>query len=84
MKNYKDIIIIGLVAILLIAATSDSFMTIKPAMPKSVVSVVVDAEQSGNTILKYSREGYILKETWILNPIANTNYVRTLIVMEKY
>ena len=79
MKNY----LLGVLSILVIGLLSfnsiEEMLTVKPALPKSVMSVRVRGYDINATILKYTKQEYILK-----NISAMDESWHVTIVMEKY
>ena len=73
---------LGLCLIILTSATTVSVMTVKPATPKSVVSIYDNADKINSKILNYSNKGYIVKQ---LSFSMDSNGTRkAIVVMEKY
>lgn len=73
---------LGLCLVILTSATTVSVMTVKPATPKSVISIYEDADKINSKILNYCNKGYIVKQ---LSFSMNGNGAReAIVVMEKY
>lgn len=73
---------LGLCLVILTSATTVSVMTVKPATPKSVISIYEDADKINSKILNYCNKGYIVKQ---LSFSMNGNGTReAIVVMEKY
>ncbi len=71
---------LGLCLIILTSATTVSVMTIKPATPKSTITIECRSHNVQSHIIKYSKSGYIFK-----NFIAGAYYdYDGLLVLEKY
>lgn len=84
MKNVTYFLL-GIALVVLTSATTISIMTVKPATPKSVVTIVGHVSKVSKKILEYSRKGYIFK----FGTQSQGNYndyedTRCLVVMEKY
>jgi len=79
MKNSILIFLLGIFVTISIAATvPDSFMTIKPALPKyTVCSSGLYPYEVKNFIIKYTEKGYITKTC-----IGGDNTI--VVIMEKY
>jgi len=78
MKNSILIFLLGVFVTISIAATTTSLMTIKPAVPKSVIVKTFYIPTKAELFIKQKiKEGYIYKSAY-----AENSY--WLVVMEKY
>lgn len=79
MKNLY-FLILGVVMMIAISATTVSVMTVKPATPKNVLVKVLNLSfDVDDYVLDGYRRGYILKEIYI-----NSQSTRYIVVMERY
>lgn len=77
--------LLGIGLVVLTSATTVSVMTVKPATPKSVVTLVGDVNEMSRQILKHSKNGYVVKfGTQSQGQYAGYENTRCLVVMEKY
>lgn len=74
--------VLGLCLIILTSATTVSVMTVKPATPKSVISIYEDADKTNSKILNYCNKGYIVKQLSL--SINGSGVRKAMVVMEKY
>lgn len=84
MKNSILTFLLGVFVTISIAATAPNteLFTVKPATPKSIISLYDNAPKINLKILEYSKKGYIVKH---LSLSINNNGVRVaILVMEKY
>lgn len=80
MKNNLLTFLLGGFVFVSLAASTTNLITIKPAMPKSVISVECRSESAVNIISKYTAKGYVFKS---FTAGAYYDY-DGLLVMEKY
>lgn len=76
--------LLGIGLVVLTSATTVSVMTVKPATPKSVVTLVGNIEVVSKQILKHSKNGYVVKFATQTQVYSGIEYTRCLVVMEKY
>lgn len=77
--------LLGIGLVVLTSATTVSVMTVKPATPKSVVTLVGDVNEMSRQILKHSKNGYVIKfATQSQGEYGGYEKTRCLVVMEKY
>lgn len=79
MKNSILIFLLGIFVTISIAATTiDSFITTKPALPKSVVVKSLYEYDIAEFTSKYIKQGYIIKSC---NGAGHSHYI---VILEKY
>lgn len=77
--------LLGIGLVVLTSATTVSVMTVKPATPKSVVTLTGNLTTVSKQILKHSKNGYVVKfATQSQGQYVGEEYTRCLVVMEKY
>lgn len=81
MKNLIIGILIGVIGILSINAITPSLFTVKPAQPKSWVVISTNSHTVVSTIMKYSKEGYIVH---YITPPGYSAHDEAMLVMYKY
>jgi len=82
MKNIILGLLIGVSIMLSVnAITTSSTITTKPAQPRAWVIDVGSAEVIQNTILKFSKQGYIVHS---LETSGYNSYRHSMVVMYKY
>ena len=74
--------VLGLCLVILTSATTVSVMTIKPAVPKSIIVFVGRGNDIANFIKVNAKKGYIVKH--FNNLTARNGFAGDLVVMEKY
>lgn len=74
--------VLGLCLIILTSATTVSVMTVKPAVPKSIIVFVGRGSDIANFIKVNTKKGYIVKH--FSNLTATNGDTGDLVVMEKY
>lgn len=85
MKQNLLFFALGLLLTIAMSSTTISMMTIKPAKPTAVVAFYGDASDTQSKILKYTREGYIVKSVASSAGASNsTNFRTVFVVMERY
>lgn len=86
MKQNLLFFALGLLLTIAISSTTISMMTIKPAKPTAVVAFYGDADVTQSKILKYTREGYIVKSLSMASSGSSviTGYRTVFVVMERY
>lgn len=82
MKNLFYLIL-GIVLVTLVSATTVSIMTVKPAKPISTTCFTGYGEGVKSQILNYASQGYILKQIEA-NGHTQAQFTYYVVVMEKY
>lgn len=84
MKNLFYVLL-GVLLVVLTSAATVSVMTVKPAIPKSIMTYTGDTRQCAKRIVEYSKMGYIVKfVSQSQGQYVGYENTNCLIIMEKY